>query len=50
MGNESTSSLQVYIQQWFHHEQGAKFMWSLTLSAWSKVTLDMYLSDGGYEF
>ena len=23
---ESTSSLQVYIQHWFHGEQGAKFM------------------------
>ena len=26
MWNESTSSIQVYIQQWFHAEQGANFI------------------------
>ena len=26
MWNESSSSIQVYIQQWFHDEQGANFI------------------------
>ena len=26
MWNESSSNIQVYIQQWFHDEQGANFI------------------------
>ena len=38
--------LQVYIQQWFHDEQGAKFMYSSTFLVWSEITQGMYLFAG----
>ena len=43
-----TLQLQVYIQNWFHEEQEDKFMEILTFSVWWEMTLDMYLSAGGW--
>ena len=36
--------VQVYIQQWLHDYQGAKFMWHLV---WSEITLSIYLTACG---
>ena len=33
--------VQVYIQQWFHDEQGARFMQNLTFLMWSEMILGM---------
>ena len=35
---------QVYIQQEFYDEKGAKFIKNLTFLVWSGMTLGMYLS------
>ena len=43
-----TLQLQVYIQNWFHEEQEDKFMEILTFSVSWEMTLDMYLSAGGW--
>ena len=45
MWNESTSSIQVYIQLWFHDEQGAILLWpEITLGTYSWVTLFLTVS------
>ena len=38
MWNESSSSMQVYIQQWFHDEQGANFI--VTRNNFGHVLMD----------
>ena len=37
-----TLQVQVYMQQWFHDEQGAKFMYSLTFLVWLEMALGMH--------
>ena len=50
MCNETTSSIQVYIQQWFHDEQGAKFcceqkhLWACTYLLVGDLTFKIKLS------
>ena len=36
------------VQHWFHDEQRAQFMWSLTSLVWSGMILDTYLTAGGW--
>ena len=40
--------VQDYIQQWFHDEQGAKFLLSFTFLVWSEMTSGIYLTAGGW--
>ena len=39
--------VQIYTQQWYHDEQEAKFIKSLTFLVWSEITLGIYLTAGG---
>ena len=41
---------QNYIQQYFHDEQGAKFMQNLTFLIWLEMTMGMCLSIGGWPY
>ena len=43
-----TVLVEVYIQQWFHEEQGAAITKILKVLVWSEMTLGMKLSASGW--